>query len=78
MYLTVFMLFPLFTALSVDVSDCFPVVPPFCATVSIAFVEAKDWDNYRREQGLIAASMERILGKSDFYGLFNVRFSGVS
>lgn len=45
------------------------VLPP----VSLAFVEAQDWDSYRREQGLITSSMEKIEGKSDFYGVFNVR-----
>ncbi|CAM9960730.1 unnamed protein product, partial [Laminaria digitata] len=37
---------------------------------SLAFVEAQDWDSYRREQGLIASNMERILGNTDFYGVF--------
>lgn len=51
----------------------FPAVCLRFAAISLAFVEAQDWDSYRREQGLITSSMDRILEKSDFYGIFNVR-----
>lgn len=39
---------------------------------SLAFVDAKDWDSYRREQGLILAGVERMKERTAYYGVYNV------
>ncbi|CAM9917736.1 unnamed protein product, partial [Ectocarpus fasciculatus] len=40
---------------------------------SFAFANAKDWDSYRREQGLITAGVERMEGRTQYYGGYKAR-----
>ncbi|CAM9607512.1 unnamed protein product [Ectocarpus sp. 8 AP-2014] len=38
---------------------------------SFAFANSKDWDSYRREQGLITAGVEKMEGRTQYYGVYN-------
>ncbi|CAB1113928.1 unnamed protein product [Ectocarpus sp. CCAP 1310/34] len=38
---------------------------------SFAFANAKDWDSYRREQGLITAGVEIMESRTEYYGVYN-------
>lgn len=39
---------------------------------SLAFIDAKDWESYEREQRLITAGLERMEAKTKYYGKFDV------
>eukprot|EP00752_Nemacystus_decipiens_P010350 g9220.t1 len=39
---------------------------------SLAFVDARDWDSYRREQELITSDVERMEKRTAYYGVYQV------
>lgn len=56
----------------------FPAMPPLLPghfVDSLAFVDAKDWARYRREQELITAGVERMKTRASYYGSYPVSFS---
>lgn len=42
---------------------------------SLAFVDARDWDSYRREQELITGRVDKMKTRTAYYGTYQVSFS---